>query len=286
MNKGHANQLLGFQEDARLLILNADDFGMCHSVNTAIMHTLSAGLIRSTTVMVPCPWSPQALHFLAGHPEIPFGIHLTVISDPAGYRWGPFTAPKKVPSLVEDGRYFYNFDSFHQRLPQVKLGELELEFRAQIEHVLAAELKPTHLDWHAIRFGRRQDIFGLIVRLAQEYGLALRVIGPTWIEKLQNQGLPTIDFAFLDSYSLDPATKPTRFAQLLRQLPAGLSEWAIHPGLDNLELLALEPNGNHARQADFDFWTSQQAKDIVAEEGIVLLDYRALQGAWQGSEFP
>lgn len=282
VNIGQTNRLLGYPADARLLILNADDFGMCNSTNEAIMRTLAEGMVRSTTLMVPCPWALQAMHFLAGHPEIPFGIHLTVISDPAEYRWGPLTAPEKIPSLVDGGRYFYNFDGFHKRLSQVTLSNLDVEFRAQIETVLAAGLKPTHLDWHAIRFGSRTDMVDLMIRLAKEYGLALRVIGRSWIEKLQSQGLPVIENDFLDSYHMDPGTKPTRYAQLLRDLPAGLSEWAIHPGLDNMELLALEPNGNHRRQTDFEFWTSQLAKDIVEEEGIIILDYRGLQEVWRG----
>ena len=87
MKKGQTNRLLGFPSDARLLIINADDFGMCNSVNEAIIHTLREGLVRSTTLMVPCPWALHAMHFLADHPEIPFGIHLTVISDPDFYRW-------------------------------------------------------------------------------------------------------------------------------------------------------------------------------------------------------
>ena len=99
-----------------------------------------------------------------------------------------------------EGGYFYNFDGMPALLPQVKLDELEVEFRAQIETVLAAGLKPTHLDWHALRFGSRTDIVDLMIRLAKEYGLALRVIGRSWIEKLQSQGLPTIDYDFLDSY--------------------------------------------------------------------------------------
>ena len=101
MNKGQTNQLLGYPLDARLLIINADDFGMCHSINEAIVRALQEGLVRSTTVMVPCPWALHAMHFLAGHPEIPFGIHLTVISDPLYYRWGPVTCWEKVPSLVD-----------------------------------------------------------------------------------------------------------------------------------------------------------------------------------------
>ncbi|MEJ2753235.1 MAG: hypothetical protein P8169_11260, partial [Chloroflexota bacterium] len=94
-------------------------------------------------------------------------------------------------------------------------------------------------------------------------------------------GLPANDYDFLDSYLLDPASKADRYAERLRDLPAGLSEWAVHPGLDNSELFAIDPGGSHIRQADFDFFTSRQAKNIIAEEGIILLDYRALQEVWR-----
>jgi chitin disaccharide deacetylase len=69
---------------------------------------------------------------------------------------------------------------------------------------------------------------------------------------------------------------------MLHELPAGLSEWAVHPGLDNPELLAMEPDGNHFRQTDYDFWMSHEAKDTVKKEGIILIDYRVLQEAWSG----
>jgi hypothetical protein len=80
---------------------------------------------------------------------------------------------------------------------------------------------------------------------------------------------------------LETADKSTQYAQLLRNLPAGLSEWAIHPGLNNAELLAMEGDSKHVRQADFDFLISPEAQTIVKEEGIILLDYRPLQVAWQ-----
>jgi predicted glycoside hydrolase/deacetylase ChbG (UPF0249 family) len=279
--KEQTNRLLGYPPDARLLILNADDFGMCHAVNQAIFGMLQAGAVRSTTLMVPCPWALHAMQFLAGHPEIPFGIHLTVIGDGYTYRWRPLTAKEKVPTLVDQAGYFYNFDRMAEFLAQVDLAQLETEFRAQIETVLAAGLHPTHLDWHSLRISGKMNILELMFRLAREYGLALRVRGQTLIETLQNQGFPTNDFDFLDSSSLDPACKPALYAQLLRDLPPGLSEWAIHPGLDSAELQVIEPTGNHFRQADFDFWTSQQSKELIASEGIILLDYRALQKVWQ-----
>jgi len=282
MTKGQTNRLLGYPSDARLLIINADDFGMCNSVNEAIMGTLQEGLVRSTTLMVPCPWVLQAMHFLTDHPEISFGIHLTVISDPDFYRWGPVSSREKVPSLIDRAGYFFNFEGMPEMLAHVKLDQLELEFRAQIEAVMATGLKPTHLDWHSLRFNGRTEIPDLMIQLAKEYGLALRVIGRQTIEKMQGQGFPTIDYDFLDSYLLDPGSKFARYGQLLHELPTGLNEMAVHPGLDNMELLALEPAGKHERQMDYDFWMSRQAKDIILEEGIILLDYRALQAVWRG----
>jgi len=282
LNKGQTNQLLGYPLDARLLIINADDFGMCHAVNEAVFRAYQNGILCSTTLMVPCPWGLHAMHFLADHPEIPFGVHLTVISDWADYRWGPVTSRGKVPSLLDEAGYFNNFEHMPGFLANVSLDELEMEFRTQIEAVLAARLHPSHLDWHSLRISGREDIFDVMLRLAKEYGLALRVYGKSLIEKVLSQGLPVNDYDFLDSYHLDPATKPARYAQMLRELPEGLSEWAIHPAIDNEELLAIKHEANHIRQTDFDFLISQEAKDIVKEEGIILLDYRALQEVWRG----
>jgi predicted glycoside hydrolase/deacetylase ChbG (UPF0249 family) len=274
------NRLIGYPADARLLIINADDFGMCHSVNEAIIGGLQEGVIRSTTLMVPCPWALHAMHFLGEHFEIPFGVHLTAISEWVDYRWGPVTPREKVPSLIDEAGYFYNFEQMPDFLAQVSLDQLETEFRAQIEFVLAAGLRPTHLDWHCLRLDGREDISEVMLGLAKEYGLALRVAGRSWIEKVQSEGYPTNDHDFLDSYLLDPITKAAQFIELLRQLPIGLNEWAVHPALDTSELLAIEPDGNHIRQTDFDFLTSQQARDVVKEEGIILLDYRVLQDYW------
>jgi chitin disaccharide deacetylase len=264
--KSETNKLLGYPGDARLLIINADDFGMCNAINEAVFRTLVEGTLCSTTLMVPCPWALHAIHWLQENPDIPFGVHLTAISDPDDYAWGPLTARDKVPSLVSEAGYFYNFARMPEFLAQVSLDELEAEFRAQIEAVLAARLKPTHLDWHALRLAGRTDIHDLMTGLAKEYGLALRVRGRDWIE----------------SYMMGTVDKAAHYARLLRELPAGLSEWAVHPGLDSSELLAIEPDGDHSRQLDFDFLMSAEAREIIKQEGIILLSYRPLQALWQG----
>ena len=189
--KGRTNRLLGYPVDARLLIINADDFGMCHAVNEAVFRAFRNGLLRSTTLMVPCPWALHAMHFLRDHPEFPFGVHFTAISDWVDYRWGPVTSKEKVPSLLNSAGYFHNFEQMPEFLANVDLKELEMEFRNQIEAVLTSGLQPTHLDWHSLRIGGRDDISDLMLELAKEYRLAIRVMGQTQIEKVQSQDLPT-----------------------------------------------------------------------------------------------
>jgi predicted glycoside hydrolase/deacetylase ChbG (UPF0249 family) len=281
LHGSETNRLLGYPADARLLIINADDLGMCHAVNAAILPSLTEGVVCSTTVMVPCPWALHALELLAEHPAIPFGVHLTLVSDTANYRWSPRTSRDKVPSLVDEAGYFYLYGRIPEFLAQAQLEEVEVEFRAQIETVLANSLKPTHLDWHCLYNGGRAEIFEVTVKLAKEYGLAVRVFDRSTGEALRRQGLPTNEHDVLDSYRLDPAGKSACYAQLLRDLPVGLSEWAVHPGLEDGELLAIHSDGARRRQTDFDFMVSEEARAIIQQEGITLLNYKPLQEVWR-----
>ncbi len=274
-----ANELLGYPPDARLLILNADDFGVYHAVNAAILRTLTDGVARSTTLMAPCPWALHAMRLLRDHAGIACGVHLTVVSEFADYRWGPLTSRDEVPSLLDETGSFYSNDRQAELLARARRDELETEFRAQIEAVLAANVRPTHLDWHCLRDGGRADIFDLTLGLAREYGLALRVHDPALAGRLQRQGLPTNDHEMVDSTRLETAAKTARYVRMLRELPAGLSEWAVHPGLGTAEARAID-SWWPKRAADLRFLVSQQARDTVREEGIILVDYRALQAVW------
>lgn len=277
---GETNRLLGYPADARLLIINADDLGMCHAVNQAVIDSFKNGVLCSTSLMVPCPWARHAMHLLRENPGTPFAIHLTVLCDTSLYSWGPLTSKEKVPSLVDQSGVFYTNDRMAEFLAQVDLHELELEFRAQIDAVLSAGLKPTNLDWHCLHNGGSPDILEMTFGLAREYGLAVRVTTPTWVEKLQNQGLPTNDYELLDSYSMTTVDKTARYVQLLRELPVGLSEWAVHPGFDHPELRTIEP-GPAIRPMDYEFLISPAARETVQQEGITLLDYRPIQQIWQ-----
>jgi chitin disaccharide deacetylase len=278
--KSKANALLGYPDDARLLILNADDFGLCHAINAGIFGAMKDGLARSTSLMVPCPWALHAMQLLRENPELSFGVHLTAICDMAIYRWTPLAPKDKVPSLIDDTGYFYSLDRMAKLLEVAKLNEVELEFRLQIETALAAGLKPTHLDWHCLHNGGRDDILDLTMGLAKEYRLALRISGHPLIETLLAEGRPVNEHEMVDSYDIDPTTKPAQYAQMLRSLPAGLSEWAVHPALDTPELNAMEP-GPKVRYTDYEFLMSSEAQEIIRQEGIVLVNYKPLQTLWQ-----
>lgn len=279
-SNNQTNQLLGYPPDARLLILNTDDFGMCHSINETVIQAVRQGAASSCTLMVPCPWGLHGMHLLRENPDIPFGVHLTAVSEAVYYRWGPLTSKEKVPSLVDEAGYFYSEARIPEFLAQVNLAELEVEFRAQIEAVLAGGLNPTHVDSHCGIHTRREDIFDMTVGLAGEYGLAIRVSEPPLIEKIKRQGLPSPDYDILDSYRVETQAKPAYYFEGLRSLPAGLTEWAVHPSLATGELKAIG-NSWPVRQADFEFLMSPETKAIIEQEGIIVLNYKPLQELWQ-----
>jgi chitin disaccharide deacetylase len=274
-------KLLGFPKDARLLIINADDFGSCHANNAAILEGLTRGIVSSTTVMTPCPGTPEALRMLQRHRGIACGVHLTLISELASSRWGPLSSGDDVSSLIDGDGYFHGFHTRDELLAQARIAEVEREFRAQIDRVLDAGLQPTHLDWHCLLEGGRDDILQLTIRLALEYGLAMRVHRATTFDALMRRGLPASDHPTHDTYGIDAATKAERYAAMLRELPIGLSEWTVHPGLGTEESRALEPDHWRTRRADYEFVLSPEARCILADEGIRLISYRDLQPFWR-----
>src|SRR3954468_2891254 len=93
---------LGYPSDARLLVVHADDFGMSHSVNRATRLAFENGFITSTSVMVSCPWFPEAAAFAREHPQACIGVHFTLNSEWASYRWGAVSRRETVKSLLDD----------------------------------------------------------------------------------------------------------------------------------------------------------------------------------------
>jgi chitin disaccharide deacetylase len=274
------SEILGYPSDARLLIVNIDDVGFCYTANESAIHTMRHGVASSLTIMVPCPWGLHGLRLLAENPDIPFGVHLTAVSEHEIFRWGPVCRAEEVPSLVDGRGFFFTEERRDDLIAGASVRELEREFRKQIDIVLEAGLSPTHLDSHCNIHDSRKDIFEMTVALAKEYGLALRVHEPRYIRELKEAGYAVIDHPDVDSFRLPTEGKDDLYETMLRELPAGLSEWAIHPARETDELKSITEEWP-VRDADYRFFNSERASRVMKEEGIILMRYNELQKFWK-----
>ncbi|MGC4047627.1 MAG: polysaccharide deacetylase family protein [Armatimonas sp.] len=274
------NALLGYPENAKLLIVNADDFGMCHSINMATVEAMRNGIVTTTSLMACCPWAWEAMQILKDDPSLSFGVHLTIVNEMPGYRWGPVAPIDRVPSIVGPNGFFQAHAQIPELYAEAQLPDVEREFRAQIGRVLDFGLSPTHLDWHCVLDGGRPDILELTLRLCEELGLAMRVAVPALRDELIAAGKPANDTPIIDGYGLPLEEKNAIWARMLSELQPGFHQWAAHVSLGDAEAQAMEPNAWRVRKTDFDFFTSAEARELVEANGITLVDYCDVQELW------
>src|SRR5258708_7098537 len=206
---------LGFARDAKLLIVHADDVGATHSVNAATIKALDTGLVNSASVMVPCPWFPEIADYAKSRPDLDFGIHLTLTSERAYYRWGPVASKDKVPSLVDENGYFH----YDWTAPtRINPKEAEVELRAQIDRAYAMGIRPTHLDSHQYRlFDNGKELFEVVVRVAHDYKLPLFVARDWFADRpYLETGLGPADIVIDHTVTIDPGVPQDKWDDFYR----------------------------------------------------------------------
>ena len=70
-----------FDPNEKLLVVHADDVGMCHSVNKATFEVFYKSVLSSCSLMIPCPWIMEAVDFFKENPHYDHGIHSTLTSE-------------------------------------------------------------------------------------------------------------------------------------------------------------------------------------------------------------
>jgi chitin disaccharide deacetylase len=277
---------LGYAQDAKLLIVHADDVGVTHSVNAATIKALDSGLVNSASIMVPCPWFPEIADYAKSHPEVDFGLHLTLTSERVYYRWGPVASKDKVPSLVDDNGYFH-----HDWSPSTKINpkEVELELRAQIDRAYAMGIRPTHLDSHQYRlYENGKDLFEIVLRLAHEYKLPVFVVRDWFVDRpYLESSLAPADIVLDHTVTIPPAVPPEKWTEFyknaLKNLQPGVTEFVIHVAFADDEMKAATRErdtwGAAWRQRDFDFFTGQELRNLLHEQNIKLITWRELARA-------
>ena len=120
--------------------------------------------------MVPCPWFPEIAAAAAGDPALDLGVHLTLTSEWAGYRWRPISTASRASGLIDADGYL------PARLPGAARESgpeaAEIEMRAQIDRALKAGIDATHLDTH-MGAALVPELLDVTMRLAREYRLPL-----------------------------------------------------------------------------------------------------------------
>lgn len=98
---------LGYEKDAILLILHADDLGVSHAENAASIDAYEHVGINSASIMVPCPWFQEIAEYATKNPDFDLGLHLTLTAEWKNYKWGGVSAASAMPSLLNDQQHFY-----------------------------------------------------------------------------------------------------------------------------------------------------------------------------------
>jgi predicted glycoside hydrolase/deacetylase ChbG (UPF0249 family) len=157
----------------RLLIVNADDYGLTKGVSRAILHAHQQGIVTSTSALAVAPGFKPTVAWLRDTEGIGIGAHLAAVGEDP-----PLLSALEVPTLVDgQGRLASSWKSFLPRMAarQIDPDDLRLEFAAQIQRLQGAGLPLTHVDTHQ-HLHLWPGVADVVLDLATQHGIpAVRV---------------------------------------------------------------------------------------------------------------
>lgn len=266
---------LGYDSDARLVILSCDDLGSCHAANIGVYSALRDGVATCASVMIPAPWSRHAALMYRGED---IGVHLTLNAEHPAYRWGPIT---HAPSLLSgDGGFPREIDDLWEHADP---AEVLRECRAQIERASLWGFDVTHLAPHLTAITLRPEFFDVYLEMAVEFRLPIRLPSTLTAEQA---GFPFRSLAadegivFPDHFDHDwRAGSRERVYSAIRGLRPGVTEIHIQPTIDTPEVRALTDSAEEWID-DLDLALHDTTvRDLIRDAGAVLIGYRELRDA-------
>lgn len=275
---------LGYKARDRLLIVNGDDVGMCHSANEATVESLERGMMTSASIMVPCPWFYEIADYAKAHPERDFGLHLCHTSEWKHYRWGPVAPRDQVPGLVdESGCLWPDVEQVYAKSSPV---EALAEARAQIHKALDAGIDVTHLDSHMGTLQYDPRYLEVYLTLAREFDLPVRMASQATLEKYQQPtlrakftaaGVVFPDYFIYDELPQESANVKEFWLKIVAGLKPGVTELFIHAAKPTEELKAISGSWP-TRAAEFETFThDSEMRKLLADQGIIRIGYRPMR---------
>lgn len=266
---------LGYSPDAKLLILNCADMGLCHAATVGVYDALREGIGTSASLIVPAPWAREAASRFRGDDV---GVRLTLNSEHDLYRWGPLT---QAPSLLDgDGGFPRTVEDVWDH---ADLDEVRRECRAQIERAVLWGFDISHLDAHLDALLLRPEFFDIYLELAVDFALPLRLLSA---EAEPNVGFPVRSLVadegvlFADRFATLPMVGARQaFSEMVAGLEPGITEVTLHPAIDTPELRAITSTWQHRVEDHVLLVADRGLGQMVKDAGVTLIGYRPLREA-------
>ena len=281
-------RILGYPDDARVLIIHADDVGFSHASNVAALPSLTEGSLTCASALVPAPWFAETAKLQREHPQLDIGVHMTLTAEYETYRWRSMTG---APALhAPDGGMWRDVASV---IKHVDVDTAKAELRAQIEHALAMGVDVTHIDTH-MGTVMQPKYLPSYIDLAIEYRLPVFFIRPSerrlgalgadaplyaeQTERLASRGWPLLDQVIVRTLSeVAPEDKETQFKAWFAELRSGLTHFLCHPATGGDELDAMSPTDARHRAKEAELFGTPTFREHCAREGVQLIGYREIR---------
>jgi len=277
-SKKHPPNTFGYAPEAKLLIIHADDLGMCHSVNEATFHALEKQAISSASIMAPCPGFREAAQHAAGNPQWDLGVHLTLTSEFVSYRWRGVLERTLGATLLDDSGYFYS------RAPQDRWNkeEVRTELMGQVRATMDASIDPTHVDNHMLSLLGNAELARIYTEVARQHGLPF-LMAASWaypFPALLQQNDIIMNRIFSARPGLPEEHWMDYYLEIVRAIRPGLNQLTVHLGYDSAELRRITGSTGlwdaAWRQRDYDVITSDEFRSALMENNVLMVSWRQL----------
>ena len=279
---------LGFPKGKKVIMLHADDIGMCKEANIAAIDYLKTRKIQSAAIMMPCQYAPEMIEWAKKNPKEDIGLHLTLTSEWKTYRWGPVSPKETVAGLIDPDQKLWR--DVPGVVTHASADEVEREIRAQIEQSIKMGYRPDHIDTHMGTLYAHADYIKAFFKVADEYNIPANVIDvsdPEVLEGFRKMGYPITDEVVklfenyrlpkLDFFSSAPngstyEEKVENFKKLIKSLKPGLTEIIFHPSVETENLKTIT-NSWQQRVWEAKMFSDPALTDFFKSEGIVFTNW-------------